>query len=56
VSYCGYGISTDGIWVVKNGEGQLWLPLEYRASESAVVGSTVAIGCRSGHVLVMQFS
>ncbi|PNP52713.1 hypothetical protein FNYG_15804 [Fusarium nygamai] len=56
VSHCGYGISADGVWIVKDGEGQLWLPLEYRASESAVVGSTVAIGCRSGYVLVIKFS
>ncbi|RKK65515.1 Vegetative incompatibility protein HET-E-1 [Fusarium oxysporum] len=55
VSYSGYGISTDGVWVVKDEDVKLWLPLEYRASESAVVGSTVAIGCRSGCVLVMQF-
>ncbi|KAJ0136746.1 INO80 complex subunit 4 [Fusarium oxysporum f. sp. albedinis] len=56
VSYSGYGISTDGVWVVKDEDVKLWLPLEYQASESAVVGSTVAIGCRSGCVLVMQFS
>lgn len=55
-SHSGYGISTDGIWVVKDEKGMLWLPAEYRASESAVVGSTVAIGCHSGRILVMKFS
>ncbi|KAH6959986.1 hypothetical protein BKA56DRAFT_500329, partial [Ilyonectria sp. MPI-CAGE-AT-0026] len=56
VSHCGYGVSTDSIWIVKDGQSMLWLPPEYRASSSAVAGSTVAIGCRSGRVLVMQFS
>ncbi|KAI5463896.1 hypothetical protein BGZ63DRAFT_333157, partial [Mariannaea sp. PMI_226] len=53
VSHSGYGISHDGTWVVINRRNVLWLPPEYRASASAVVGSTVAIGCRSGHVLVI---
>ncbi|WAO93446.1 Vegetative incompatibility protein HET-E-1 [Fusarium falciforme] len=56
VRHSGWGISTDGVWVVKDGKGMLWLPPEYRVMESAVVGSTVAIGCRSGRVLVMKFS
>ncbi|RKK76434.1 Vegetative incompatibility protein HET-E-1 [Fusarium oxysporum] len=51
-----WGISIDGIWIVKDGKGVLWLPREYRVEESAVVGSAVAIGCRSGRVLVMKFS
>ncbi|KAH8743408.1 WD40-repeat-containing domain protein [Diaporthe sp. PMI_573] len=54
--HSGWGISTDGLWIVKDGKGMLWLPPECRASKSAVVGSTVAIGCRSGRVLVMKFS
>ncbi|KAH8659477.1 hypothetical protein BGZ61DRAFT_523576 [Ilyonectria robusta] len=54
--HSGWGISTDGLWIVKDGKGMLWLPPEYRGSESAVVGSTVAIGCRSGRILVMKFS
>ncbi|KAH7169753.1 WD40-repeat-containing domain protein, partial [Fusarium flagelliforme] len=56
VRHSGWGISTDGVWIVKDGKGMLWLPPEYRGMESAVVGSTVAIGCRSGRVLVMKFS
>ncbi|KAH7113127.1 WD40-repeat-containing domain protein, partial [Dactylonectria estremocensis] len=54
-SHYGYGVSTDGMWIVKDGKRLIWLPPEYRVSESAVAGSTVAIGCRSGRVLVMQF-
>ncbi|KAH7187803.1 hypothetical protein DER44DRAFT_736509 [Fusarium oxysporum] len=56
VRQSGWGISIDGIWVVKDGKGVLWLPQEYRVEESAVVGSAVAIGCRSGRVLLMKFS
>ncbi|KAI8648966.1 Vegetative incompatibility protein HET-E-1 [Fusarium keratoplasticum] len=56
VRHSGWGVSTDGVWIVKDGKGMLWLPPEYRVSKSAVVGSTIAIGCRSGRVLVMKFS
>ncbi|WKT54223.1 G-protein beta WD-40 repeat [Fusarium oxysporum f. sp. vasinfectum] len=56
VRQSGWGISIDGIWIVKDGKGVLWLPREYRVEEFAVVGSAVAIGCRSGRVLVMKFS
>ncbi|KAF4337167.1 hypothetical protein FBEOM_8953 [Fusarium beomiforme] len=52
----GYGIGTDGIWIVKDRKRMLWLPPEYRSPVSAVVKSAVAIGCRSGRVLVMKFS
>ncbi|KAH6883577.1 hypothetical protein B0T10DRAFT_518676 [Thelonectria olida] len=56
VCHSGWGISTDNIWIVKDGKGMVWLPSEYRQWRSAVVGSTVAIGCRSGRVLVIKFS
>ncbi|KAG8664370.1 uncharacterized protein FPOAC1_013708 [Fusarium poae] len=55
-SHSGYGISTDNIWILKDRKRVLWLPPEYRSSVSAVEKSTVAIGCRSGRVLVMKFS
>ncbi|KAK7571598.1 hypothetical protein V3481_018809 [Fusarium oxysporum f. sp. vasinfectum] len=56
VRHSGWGISTDGVWIVRDGKGMLWLPPEYRLTQSAVVESTIAIGCRSGRVLVMKFS
>ncbi|EEU33805.1 uncharacterized protein NECHADRAFT_89121 [Fusarium vanettenii 77-13-4] len=56
VRHSGWGISTDGVWIVKDGKEMLWLPPDYREGQSAVVGSTVAIGCLSGRVLVMKFS
>jgi WD40 repeat protein len=56
VRHSGWGISTDGVWIVKDGKGMLWLPMEYRWMKSAVVDSTVAIGSRSGRALLMKFS
>uniref|UniRef100_A0A0B7JQF2 NACHT domain-containing protein n=1 Tax=Bionectria ochroleuca TaxID=29856 RepID=A0A0B7JQF2_BIOOC len=53
----GYGISSNGEWVVKGRQEELiWLPTEYRASSSAVARSTIALGCRSGRVLFLKFS
>ncbi|KAK2681976.1 Ankyrin repeat [Fusarium oxysporum f. sp. vasinfectum] len=56
VRHSSWGISTDSVWIVKDEKGMLWLPPEYRVMKSAVVGSTVAIGCHSGRVLLMKFS
>jgi WD40 repeat protein len=56
VRHSGWGISPDGVWIVKDGKGMLWLPMEYRWMKSAVVDSTVAIGSRSGRALLMKFS
>ncbi|KAM6513748.1 hypothetical protein FALCPG4_014968 [Fusarium falciforme] len=55
-SHSGYGLSFDGVWVVKDGMNMLWLPPEYRPVQSAVVGSTVTFSCASGRILVMKFS
>jgi WD40 repeat protein len=43
-----WGISTDGMWIIQDSKQMLWLPPDYRQGESAIVGSTVAIGSRSG--------
>ncbi|KAI9682420.1 MAG: hypothetical protein M1829_000212, partial [Trizodia sp. TS-e1964] len=51
----GYGMSFDKKWIMYNSENFLWLPLEYRPHCSAVTGSTVAIGCMSGRVLIFNF-
>ncbi|KAH7114517.1 WD40-repeat-containing domain protein, partial [Dactylonectria estremocensis] len=55
-SHYGYGVSTDGIWIVKDRKRLLWLPPEFRALQTAVAGLTVALGCISGRVSLMQFS
>ncbi|KAM6513563.1 hypothetical protein FALCPG4_015956 [Fusarium falciforme] len=55
-SYSGYGISTDGMWIVNDGANVLRLPWGYRPVGSAVRGSMVVLGCPSGRVSVMQFS
>ncbi|KAM0270876.1 hypothetical protein ACHAQH_009277 [Verticillium albo-atrum] len=55
-TFSSYGIGSNGIWIVKDNQRMLWLPPEYRPSASSVTGSTIAIGCNSGQVLLMQFS
>ncbi|KAI8631008.1 vegetative incompatibility protein HET-E-1 [Xylariaceae sp. FL1651] len=52
----GYGISRDRSWITLNGKNLLWLPADYRPGESAVFGTTVAIGTPSGRIVVMRFS
>jgi len=52
----GYSLSLDRSWITRNGQNVLWLPPEYRAQCSAVLGRTVCIGCRSGRVLFFGFS
>jgi WD40 repeat protein len=51
----GYGLEPDNSWITYDGKKLLWLPSEFRPGRSAVSGSTVAIGCRSGRVLVFGF-
>src|SRR5579859_3270548 len=53
-----YGLSSDRSWITWHGLNVLWLPLEYRPSLrscSAISGTTVAIGCASGRVLIIGF-
>ncbi|EYB30533.1 hypothetical protein FG05_30173 [Fusarium graminearum] len=47
---------TDSTWVTAAGRDFLWLPPECRNGNVAVSGSRVAIGCRSGRVLVLGIS
>ena len=51
----GTGISIDGAWVMRDGERLLWLPPEYRLKTFAAKNGSLAIGCHSGHVLLMSF-
>ncbi|KAK3363996.1 beta transducin-like protein HET-D2Y [Lasiosphaeria hispida] len=50
-----YSIDLEGRWITKCSENWLWLPPGSRSVCSAVAASTIAIGCRSGRVLVMTF-
>nr|XP_036586261.1 uncharacterized protein CTRU02_03646 [Colletotrichum truncatum]KAF6796668.1 hypothetical protein CTRU02_03646 [Colletotrichum truncatum] len=45
----------EDIWVSNGPQNILWLPSEYRAESHEAKGSTLAIGCRSGRVLILQF-
>ncbi|KAK0650005.1 WD40-repeat-containing domain protein [Cercophora newfieldiana] len=50
------GVSSDGRWITRDSENWLWLPPGCQAASSAIAGSTIAIGCSSGRVLIMTFS
>lgn len=54
----GYGLKDDRQWITFDGHDLLWLPPEYRPDRftSAISGTTVAIGCSSGRVLILTFS
>ncbi|KAF7171564.1 hypothetical protein CNMCM5623_003939 [Aspergillus felis] len=52
----GYGLSPDRTWITRDGYDFIWLPAEFRPECSAVQGNTVAIGCRSGQVLIFGFT
>ncbi|KAK2938621.1 G-protein beta WD-40 repeat [Fusarium oxysporum f. sp. vasinfectum] len=47
---------TDSTWVTAAGKDLLWLPPECRNGNEAVSGSTVAIGCKSGRVMLLRIS
>ncbi|KAK2002306.1 WD40 repeat-like protein [Colletotrichum falcatum] len=56
----GLGLSRDRCWITWNDQNLFWLPAEFRSPEigvggTIVRGSTVAIGCTSGRVLVFRF-
>ncbi|KAG7416015.1 Vegetative incompatibility protein HET-E-1 [Fusarium oxysporum f. sp. rapae] len=46
----------DGTWVTMVGVDLLWLPPECRNGAVAIAGSTVAIGCQSGRVMLVRIS
>jgi WD40 repeat protein len=59
----GYGVDADSGWVMWNSDKMLWLPPAYRPDSTAVLlpepgastPSTIALGCRSGRVVVLRF-
>jgi hypothetical protein len=55
-NYEGLGIS--GSWVTWNNQNLLWLPPGFRAwtSNISYTGSTLAIGCISGKVIIIRVS
>ncbi|KAL2198599.1 hypothetical protein P885DRAFT_32988, partial [Corynascus similis CBS 632.67] len=52
----GYGLNRNNTWITYQGENLLWLPPEYRPLSSAIIGTTVSVGCFSGRVLIFRFS
>ncbi|KAM0267960.1 hypothetical protein ACHAQH_010064 [Verticillium albo-atrum] len=52
---CTLGLRNNS-WVTLGGEDWLWLPAECRGGISASSATTVAIGCRSGRVIILGLS
>ncbi|UKZ76962.1 hypothetical protein TrVFT333_004678 [Trichoderma virens FT-333] len=52
----GMRISLDKTWILNDGEPALWLPPEYRPSCIASSDKVLALGYRSGRVLLFRFS
>ncbi|EHK21164.1 uncharacterized protein TRIVIDRAFT_213228 [Trichoderma virens Gv29-8] len=52
----GMRISSDNSWILNDGERALWLPTEYRPFCIASSGKVLALGYRSGRVLLFRFS
>ncbi|KAI1676385.1 WD40 repeat [Pyrenophora tritici-repentis] len=50
--YVGVGFSPDSIWIQQTGNNMLWVPSEYRPSQSSVSGTMVGIGVGSGRVWI----
>jgi hypothetical protein len=50
------GIDAQNRWVTYDGENKLWLPPDYRPGQSAIYEKTIAIGYRSGRVLIIGFA
>ncbi|EFR01951.1 vegetative incompatibility protein HET-E-1 [Nannizzia gypsea CBS 118893] len=51
----GYGLSPDLTWITCHGQNLLRVPSEHHLLCSAVFESTVAIGCESGKMFVLEF-
>ncbi|KAI6534177.1 hypothetical protein MCOR10_002449 [Pyricularia oryzae] len=48
------GIGCSGSWITCNGQNLLHVPPKYRPAHSATAGSVVALGSRSGRVILCQ--
>ncbi|KAH8881388.1 WD40 repeat-like protein [Thozetella sp. PMI_491] len=54
--YTGYSISSDQKWIMRDSAKLMWLPEEYRpVSAVAHTAMTMAFGCRTGQVLILEF-
>ncbi|OLN83266.1 Vegetative incompatibility protein HET-E-1-like protein 7 [Colletotrichum chlorophyti] len=49
-------MSRDRCWITSDGQKMLWLPIDFRPRCWAIEGPLVAIGCRSGRVIILRLS
>jgi hypothetical protein len=54
--FSGIGVRHDYSWITWNNHNVLRLPAALDARRSAISGSTVAIGCGSGRVIIIRLS
>ncbi|KAF1965172.1 hypothetical protein BU23DRAFT_436600, partial [Bimuria novae-zelandiae CBS 107.79] len=52
LEYKGLALSSDTIWITRDSENLIWLPLEYRPTGSAVLGKMIGIGTGTGRVWI----
>ncbi|OQE07888.1 hypothetical protein PENFLA_c154G04290 [Penicillium flavigenum] len=55
----GYGLNDNYSWITYNGTNLLWLPAEYRPTQSsrfAISATTLAIGCSSGRIIFLTLT
>ncbi|KAN0094211.1 WD40 repeat-like protein [Hyaloscypha variabilis] len=50
-----YSISEDGSWITRNGRKVLWLPREYRPGLLDIRDNVLAMGYKSGRVVIIRF-
>jgi WD40 repeat protein len=48
-------LSALGNWVVEDGVKILWLPLDYRATSTAVWNNSIILGHSSGRISILDF-
>jgi WD40 repeat protein len=55
-NWSAYCLRGDRSWITWNGYNVLWLPWEYRPVCSMVRKQTIAMGCASGRVFLLEFN
>lgn len=54
--FLGLGVRCDYSWITWNNHNILRLPVELGACGSTISGNTIAIGCRTGRVIIIRLS
>jgi WD40 repeat protein len=52
--YRGLGMDVEGSWITRDGKNHCWIPNEHGADVCTSHEGQIAIGCRSGYVLLIR--